>query len=251
MNQDAPGAALEIRRLSKSFYGTTVLDGVSFDVAPGELVGLIGPNGSGKTTLIDCVTGVLRPEGGEVMLDGSRITRLPAHRLARRGLVRTFQQVRVFTSATVRENVIAGGFATVPWSRYLFNGGHWSETAHRADSLLADLGIDRVGASLAGQVSYGQRKLIEFAAGMLCAPRLIFLDEPVAAVNPTLALTMRDRIRKLHESSMTIVLVEHNLEVVLDLCQRLVVLDHGVKIADGPPSEVMKMPAVQEAYLGR
>lgn len=251
MNGEAPGAALEIRRLSKSFFGTTVLDGVTFDVAPGELVGLIGPNGSGKTTLIDCVTGVLRPEGGDVMLDGRRITRIPPHRVARMGLVRTFQQVRVITTATVRENVIAGGFARVGWHRYLFNDGHWSGTARLADSFLAELDIDRVRDSLAGQVSYGQRKLIEFAAAMLCAPRLMLLDEPVAAVNPTLALTMIERIRKLHESGVTIVLVEHNLEVVLDLCQRLVVLDHGVKIADGPPSEVMNLPAVQEAYFGR
>jgi ABC-type branched-subunit amino acid transport system ATPase component len=248
---DNRGAALAIEGLSKSFYGNKVLDAVSFTVAPGELVGLIGPNGSGKTTLIDCITGVGRPDAGEVRFDGSPITNMAAHRLARRGLIRTFQQVRVFTSARVRDNIIAGGFATIPSRRYMFNPRHWSETAGRADALISELGIERVGLSLAGEVSYGQRKLIEFAAGMVCSPRLMFLDEPVAAVNPTLALTMRDRIRQLHESGVTIVLVEHNLEVVLNLCQRLVVLDHGVKIAEGPPGEVIELPQVQEAYLGR
>lgn len=245
------GGALSIEGLTKAFYGVKALDRVSFTVGPGELLGLIGPNGSGKTTLIDCVTGLTRPTGGTVRLDGRDITGLAPHRLARERLVRTFQTVRVFGTLTVRQNILLGALASSGAASFFTRTEHWKAREEAAARLIEEFDLVRVASDPASSLSYGQRKLVEFAAGLMCRPRVVLLDEPVAAVNPTLALTIRQHIRDLHESGATIVLVEHNMELVMGLCQRLVVLDHGIKIADGAPRDVIDRPDVQEAYFGR
>jgi ABC-type branched-subunit amino acid transport system ATPase component len=245
------GRVLTIEGLSRAFYGVKALDNVSLTVASGEILGLIGPNGSGKTTLIDCVTGFLRADRGSIRLDGRDITAFSPNRLAAERLVRTFQSVRVFPTLTVRQNIEVGGFATAGVGGFFGRAEQWKQHRRRADDLIDQFNLRRVAADLASSLSYGQRKLVEFAAGLMCEPRIVFFDEPVAAVNPTLALTIRQHIRDLHERGTTIVLVEHNMELVMGICDRLVVLDHGVKIADGLPQEVIARPLVQEAYFGR
>jgi branched-chain amino acid transport system ATP-binding protein len=245
------GGMLAIDGVTKAFYGVKALDNVSLTVKPGELLGLIGPNGSGKTTLIDCVTGFLRADRGTVRLDERDITAFAPDRLASHRLVRTFQTVRVFATLSVRQNVAMGGFATIGPSGFFAQAEQWSRRERRADELIAQFGLGRVADDLASSLSYGQRKLVEFAAGLMCEPRVVLFDEPVAAVNPTLALEIRRHIRELHSQGTTIVLVEHNMELVMGLCERLVVLDHGVKIADGLPQEVISRRGVQEAYFGR
>lgn len=241
------GARLDIHSLTKSFYGVRALNDVAFSVAPGELVGLIGPNGSGKTTAVDCITGFLAPDRIAATLDGEPIEGERPDRLARRGLVRTFQQVRIFSTLTVRQNISMGAWALHGLDR----PRDWHAVDRRTEELIDTLKLRRLADAPAGSLSYGQRKLVEFGAGLQCLPRLLVLDEPVAAVNPTLARTMRDRIVGLNRAGVSILLIEHNMELVNDICHRLVVLDHGDKIADGPPAEVMALKAVQEAYFGR
>jgi branched-chain amino acid transport system ATP-binding protein len=245
------GSTLAIDGITRAFYGVKALDNVSFTVGAGELLGLIGPNGSGKTTLIDIVTGFLRADGGTVRLDGRDITTFSPDRLAGERLIRTFQTVRVFPTLNVLQNIVMGGFATAGIGDFFGRAEHWRRRERRADELIAQFGLERVAKDPASSLSYGQRKLVEFAAGLMCEPRVVLFDEPVAAVNPTLALAIRQHIRDLHSRGVTIVLVEHNMELVMGLCERLVVLDHGVKIADGPPQDVIARRDVQEAYFGR
>ena len=247
---DGPGGQLRVTGLSKAYHGVRALHDLSFSVEPGEIVGLIGPNGSGKTTAIDCITGFARPDAMRVLLDGIDVSGVRPNRLAARGLVRTFQQVRVFGTLPVRDNIATGGFVPGHGAR----GGrrkHWRAIRARTEELIDRFGLRQVADTRADRLSYGQRKMVELAAALLCRPRVLLLDEPVAAINPTLALQIRDQILAMHRDGVSILLVEHNMELVTGVCQRVVVLDHGVKIAEGTPDEVMRLTEVQEAYFGR
>ncbi len=250
-------ALLEVRGLTKRFLGVTAVDRVDLVVERGELVSLIGPNGSGKTTLFNCVTGFLPADGGRVTFKDRDVTGAAPHRIARLGLARTFQQVSVFARLSALDNLLVflqqhqeeqlvARLLRTPRLRRLE-----MEAIERARGLLALVGLDGKAAEPAGSLSYGQRKLLAFAAALMPDPDLLLLDEPAAAVNPTMIEQMKDHILALHRQGKTVLLVEHNMDVVMDISERVVVLDHGQKIAEGPPSAIRRDPQVVEAYFGR
>jgi ABC-type branched-subunit amino acid transport system ATPase component len=250
-------ALLEVRGLVKHFLGVTAVDRVDLAVEPGELVSLIGPNGSGKTTLFNCVTGYLAADGGRVRFRGHDLTGAPPHRVARLGLARTFQQVSVFPRLSTLENLLV--FLQQHQEEHLLARllrtkrlrRLETEAVERARRLLDLVGLAAKADAAAGSLSYGQRKLLSFAAALMSDPELLLLDEPAAAVNPTMINQMKDYILSLHREGKTVVLVEHNMDVVMDISQRVVVLDHGQKIAEGPPEAIRRDPRVIEAYFGR
>jgi ABC-type branched-subunit amino acid transport system ATPase component len=217
----------------------TAVNGVSFALERGRIYGLIGPNGSGKTTLFNCVTGVERRDAGEVLLDGARIDGLAPHRIAKLGVGRTFQMIRVFPELTALENLLV-----------VTTGSHAAATA-RARELLAFVKLERLAGEYAGNLSYGQQKLVEFVRMLMREPSLVLLDEPAAGVNRTLLNELLDAVRRLRDAGKTVLLVEHDMKVVMGLCETVFVLDHGEKIAEGPPGTIQADERVIEAYFGR
>jgi branched-chain amino acid transport system ATP-binding protein len=247
---------LEIRTVSKAFAGVHALEGVELDVAAGEFVSVIGPNGSGKTTLFNCISGFLTPDDGSIVFRGSDIAGQAPFRIARRGLIRTFQSVRLFGKLSALDNLavalqqhqgdsVLGRVLRTPAVRR-----HEAEAVARAEELLERVRLSGFRDRPAGELSYGQRKLLSIAVALMPKPALVLLDEPTAAVNPTAILAIRDLLRELHAEGQTILLVEHNMEFVMDLSQKVVVLDAGRKIAEGKPDEVRRDARVLEAYLG-
>jgi ABC-type branched-subunit amino acid transport system ATPase component len=231
---------LRVEGVSKSFGGLQALADCSLTAAAGRITGLIGPNGSGKTTLFNAITGYERVDAGQVYLDEQRITGASPQRVFTLGVGRTFQLTRIFPRLTVLENML------VPANR----GRTTREHRERAMDLLAFTGIVSHAGSLAGTLSYGQRKLLELAYVLVADPAVVLLDEPAGGVNPTLIHLIAERIRELNSAGRTFLIVEHNMDFVMGLCHEVTVLDSGTVVASGPPDVIRANPRVLDAYLG-
>lgn len=242
-------ALLEVRDLHRSFGGLKAVNGAGFDVAAGSITALIGPNGAGKTTAFNMVSGVLRPDQGSIRLDGEELTRLAPHKITARGLTRTFQITRSLAHLTVLENMVAAAPPGGIWG--LFGSKVATKEATRAMELLQFVGIDHLADADAEDLSYGQRKLLEFASAMMPDPRIVLLDEPAGGVNPTLLEKIIDRIRALRERGVTFLIVEHNMDMVMKLSDSVVVMAHGAVLMQSDPVRVQNDPTVLDAYLGK
>ncbi|MFL5928534.1 MAG: ABC transporter ATP-binding protein [Gaiellaceae bacterium] len=233
-------ARLEVDGLVRAFEGVRAVDGATFDVQPGSITGLIGPNGAGKSTLFNCVSGFLRAQAGHVLLDGRRIEKLPPHRIARAGLLRTFQTPRTLSRMTVLDNVL------VPATR-----GREREARVRAGELLELVGLDAHAPELAGTLSGGQRKLLDLIRALMAEPRILLLDEPMAGVSPAVRVELLRHILQLRDrDGITLLIVEHDLDFVMAASDRVVVMNNGQVIAGGTPAQVRSDERVLDAYLG-
>jgi ABC-type branched-subunit amino acid transport system ATPase component len=242
-------ALLRTENVSKAFGGVHALSDACLEVERGRITGLIGPNGSGKTTLFNVITGYERADSGQVYLDGTAITNLRPSRVFGLGIGRTFQLTRIFPSLTVLENMLVAAQHKHRSRNPLAAAGGAVARRH-AMELLEFVGLTGHAGALAGTLSYGQRKLLELAYVLVADPEIVLLDEPAGGVNPSLINYIADRIRELNAAGKTFLVVEHNMDFVMGLCQSVTVLDSGSVVAAGPPDEIRADPRVLDAYLG-
>jgi branched-chain amino acid transport system ATP-binding protein len=233
---------LSVRGVSKSFGGISANRGITFDVAPGELVGIIGPNGAGKSTLFECISGFYAPDAGEIELDGVRLNRQSPDRVCRLGVARTFQKLRPFSGMTVVENVMVGALTRTK------NVKHAREQAHE---WLRRVGLTEKANAHARTLSTGQRKRLEMARALATQPRVVLLDEVTGGVDQRSIPGLVELVRELHAGGLTLLLIEHNMRVVTAVAKRILALHMGELIADGPPDVVARDSRVVEAYLGQ
>ncbi|MCK9799890.1 ABC transporter ATP-binding protein [Pseudomonas chlororaphis] len=244
---------LEFTDLSRRFGGLNAIDQVSGYVDQGELVGLIGPNGAGKTTLFNLITGFVPVSSGSVRFAGREITDQAPHSIARLGLSRTFQNLRIFPNMTVFDNVSVGATGVIGQGlleSIFARGARSRRISELSWQALERVGLQHLADELAANLSYGQRKYLEIARALAMQPQLLILDEPAAGLNDTETAELAACIRRLHEEGLSLMLVEHDMNLVMSICQRIIVLASGKKIADGPPSAIRTDAAVLESYLG-
>lgn len=250
-------AFFQLKDVSKDFDGVKALDGLSFELRRGEITALIGPNGAGKTTLFNIITGFLRPDNGKIEFGSRHITSLPSHKVTRLGIGRTFQNIRLFPQMTVLENVmLALNYAIgerllsalVRSKRMLQED---NQNRERASEILETLGLADKKEALGDELSHGQRRLLEIARTLALNPELLLLDEPTAGLFPEMVEKMKNLIRDLSAEKKTVLFIEHNMNVVMEIADRILVLSHGKLLADGSPHEIQNNEAVIEAYLGK
>ena len=242
---------LEVQEIRKHFGGIAAVDGVSFTVEEGEILGIIGPNGCGKSTLFNCILGQLVPTAGRVRLDGADVTGMNPEAMNKRGVSRTFQLLQVFPELSVRENLILAGQEHQGTMLSRLFGARDAGLTAAADRMIGFFKLQHLADARAGGLSYGQQKLLDAAMAFMAGPRLVLLDEPAGGVNLTMLGDLKERLKAMNaEAGATFVVIEHNMDFVMSLCTRVVVMAEGKVLAIGSPAEIRANPAVIEAYLG-
>jgi branched-chain amino acid transport system ATP-binding protein len=247
---------LEIKKISKNFGGIQALTDVSFSIEQGEVLGLIGPNGAGKTTMFNMITAMFPPSSGEIVFMGQSLSGLKPHEITKRGICRTFQNIRLFSELTVRENVMVGNHCRLTTGvlqsvfRTKYQKQEEENVLRSSDEILEIVGLSEFGQTIAKNLSYGQQRRLEIARALASRPQLLLLDEPAAGMNEKETNDLFDLIKKIQALNITILLIEHDMPLVMRICSRIVVLNFGKKIAEGTPSSIQNNKEVIEAYLG-
>ncbi len=252
----AQPAIFRAKGLNKSFGGVHAVRDISFDIPAGTVFAIIGPNGAGKSTLLNLMSGVYQPDAGALTFENTDLSGLPAHRRVRLGIARTFQKIRLFKQLSVLDNVVAGFHIhhDIPAWQYLIHGPAFRRDHMRcraeALELLAFVGLAQRHDTIAASLSYGEQRMLEFARALATKPRLLLIDEPAAGLNASEVDGLLDRIKTTRDKGVTVVVVEHNMDLVMNVADRVLVMDYGQHLFEGTPADVQKSPAVVAAYLG-
>lgn len=248
---------LEVKNITKSFGGITALKNISFSIQQGEIYGLIGPNGAGKTTMFNCITNLVEPTSGEIFFNGEKITGLKPYKITEKGICRTYQNIRLFPKLTALQNVMVGGHSRVNSGvfrsvlRVKSQKKEEQRLKEKAEELLALVGLEQWKDQFAENLAYGQQRRLEIARALASNPTLLLLDEPAAGMNETETESLFELIKTIQSMGVTVLIIEHDMSLVMRLCDRITVLNFGEKLAEGKPEEIQNNETVIEAYLGK